>query len=344
MVLAMRTVLRYALAIVAVALVLGLKLALVPWVEQDTPFLLFFAAVLVASWFGGLGPGLLATALSAAASAFFFMRPYWDFRIEDPVMRLRVAMFLGEGSFVSVLVAILQNAQRRAAAATAEARRLERGILEASEAERRQVGHDLHEGLGQQLAGAAFRANLLSQRLAATGNGVGSEDAAEARAIEELLTHSVAWTRDLAAGLCPVRLRQDGLAAALAELAGRMTRESTTECVFQGDEHVAALEPESATQLFHIAREAVEEALRSAHPSRIVVALTATADDEPAVVMTIRHDGNGVAAVRTTGASTRIPSTMDYRARLAGARLTVRRLTPAGTELICTCPSANRAS
>src|SRR4051794_35429509 len=45
---------RYALAAGAIAAVLGIKLALVPWVEHDTPFLLFFAAVLVAGWFGGL--------------------------------------------------------------------------------------------------------------------------------------------------------------------------------------------------------------------------------------------------------------------------------------------------
>src|SRR5689334_20546736 len=114
----MRASFRYGLAIAAVAVVLGLKLALVPWVEQDTPFLLFFAAVLVASWFGGLGPGLFAVVLSAAASAYFFMRPYDDLRIDDPVMRLRLAMFMGEGAFVSVLAAVLRSAQRRANEAT----------------------------------------------------------------------------------------------------------------------------------------------------------------------------------------------------------------------------------
>jgi signal transduction histidine kinase len=337
MVWAMRAALRYGLAIAAVAVVLGLKLALVPWVEHDTPFLLFFAAVLVASWFGGLGPGLLAVVISAAASAYFFMRPYDDFRIADPVMRLRVAMFMGEGVFVSVLAAVLQSTQRRARQAMADARRLERSILEASEAERRQIGHDLHEGLGQQLAGAAFRANLLSRRLAAHGNGT-AEAADDAKAIEELLNHSVEWTRDLAAGLSPVRLRQDGLAAALEELADRTARESKTPCVFEGDERSAGLQPEAATQLFHIAREALGEALRHAQPSRIVIGLiTPAGGDERAVVMTVRSDasGTGVAAGDQDGGALR---TMEYRARLAGARLVLKRLKPAGTELICTCP------
>jgi signal transduction histidine kinase len=272
-------------------------------------------------------------------------------------------MFVGEGTFVSVLVAILQNAQRRAIQATAEARRLERGILEASEAERRQIGHDLHEGLGQQLAGAAFRANLLSRRLAAHAND-NAEVANDAKAIEELLNHSVEWTRDLAAGLSPVRLRQDGLAAALQELAERTARESKTPCDFEGDERPAPLQPEAATQLFHIAREALGEALRDAHPCRIVIGLTAPGDgDDRAIVMTVRCDGDGVddddrsngrtrllpsrdtrGEVGSAGASASrsgphaIAPTMEYRARLAGARLVLKRLKPAGTELICTCP------
>src|SRR4051812_42296308 len=38
-------------------------------VEPDaSPFIMFFAAVMVAAWFGGLGPGLLATALSTVLS------------------------------------------------------------------------------------------------------------------------------------------------------------------------------------------------------------------------------------------------------------------------------------
>ena len=335
MVSAMRAALRYVLAITAVAVVLGLKLALVPWVEHDTPFLLFFAAVLVASWFGGLGPGLLAVVLSAAASAYFFIRPYWQFKFEDEVMPLRVAMFVGEGVFVSLLVAFLKNAQRRALLATAETQRLERSILEASEAERRRIGHDLHEGLGQQLAGAAFRASLLSKQLTAHGNG-SAEAAADAKALEELLTHSVEWTRDLAAGLSPVRLRQDGLAAALQELAERTARESKSPCVFEGDDRPAALQAEAATQLFHIAREALAEALRDAPRNGIVISLTAPDGDERAAVMSVRCDAGGTdAATAKDGAALRM---MEYRARVAGGRLAVKRLKPAGTELICTCP------
>jgi hypothetical protein len=59
---------RYGAAVVAVGLALLLQLLLGLRFGGDpnlSPFMIFFAAVMVASWFGGLGPGLLATSLSA---------------------------------------------------------------------------------------------------------------------------------------------------------------------------------------------------------------------------------------------------------------------------------------
>src|SRR6476646_9265688 len=93
--------LRYGAAIVTVVAALGLKFALVPLVEQETPFLLFFGAVLVATWYGGMGPGLLATALAALASNYFFMVPFYRFELATPAEKFRLAVFVAEGAFIS---------------------------------------------------------------------------------------------------------------------------------------------------------------------------------------------------------------------------------------------------
>jgi two-component system sensor kinase FixL len=64
--------------VLAVALVLLAFLAhqlLVPAVGRDSPFLLFVPAVLVASGIGGIGPGLLATILSAGLALYPFTLP-----------------------------------------------------------------------------------------------------------------------------------------------------------------------------------------------------------------------------------------------------------------------------
>ena len=57
---------RYAVAIVLVALGFGMSVLIGPNLHQGSPYLLFVPVVLIASGFGGLGPGLVATVLSIA--------------------------------------------------------------------------------------------------------------------------------------------------------------------------------------------------------------------------------------------------------------------------------------
>jgi L-asparagine transporter-like permease len=60
--------------VLATGLALLLQVVLIPWFEVEpdaSPFMMFFAAVMVAAYVGGLGPGLLATVLSALASHYF---------------------------------------------------------------------------------------------------------------------------------------------------------------------------------------------------------------------------------------------------------------------------------
>jgi K+-sensing histidine kinase KdpD len=66
---------RYVVSILTVALTLGIRLALNPLFGGRYPYIVFFLAVMVAAWYGGLGPGLLATALTAFSALFFFQPP-----------------------------------------------------------------------------------------------------------------------------------------------------------------------------------------------------------------------------------------------------------------------------
>ncbi len=57
--------LRYAIAPLAMAIALLARIALTPILQDESPYLFFVPAVLIAAGFGGLGPGLVATALGA---------------------------------------------------------------------------------------------------------------------------------------------------------------------------------------------------------------------------------------------------------------------------------------
>ncbi|MEH1816751.1 MAG: PAS domain S-box protein [Nostoc sp.] len=99
----------YAVALLAVGSVLLLTLLLQPLLKE-TIFLLFFAAVAVSAWYGGMEAGLMATALSTLAVSYFFL---------EPVFSLLVASLdniLGLGLFVLVTTIInLLNSELRTA-------------------------------------------------------------------------------------------------------------------------------------------------------------------------------------------------------------------------------------
>jgi signal transduction histidine kinase len=68
--------LRYGGALVVIALVVLGRLAMDPvWGRQSNRHLVFIPTVMVVSWFGGLGPGLVAAALCTLAISYFWMEP-----------------------------------------------------------------------------------------------------------------------------------------------------------------------------------------------------------------------------------------------------------------------------
>jgi PAS domain S-box-containing protein len=122
----LRPLLDYGIAVLAVGMAVLLKFVLIPVVGGDpnsSPFMLFFAAVMVAAWFGGLWPGLLATALSALLSNYFFLAPQYALQIATPAQGFRLAVFVLEGAVISALVGMMHAARRRAEANALEIQR-----------------------------------------------------------------------------------------------------------------------------------------------------------------------------------------------------------------------------
>ncbi len=94
---------RYGIAVLAVAVTLGLRLALHPFVGQGAPFLAFTLAVLAASGFGGWGPGLLALVLSALAGDYFFLAPEGRFGLSGPSQWVLIGLFCGVGALICAM-------------------------------------------------------------------------------------------------------------------------------------------------------------------------------------------------------------------------------------------------
>ena len=208
-----------------------------------------------------------------------------------------------------------------------EHKRLEQEVLEVSNAERRRFGQDLHDGLGQQLAGIALLSRALQQRLAARE----ARAAEEARTIMDLANQAAAQSRALARGLCPVELTEDGLIDALRELAANTEKIFGIPCELRCEPPALVADSAVATHLYYIAQEAVNNAVKHSRAGTITVSL----GGGPGVIsLRVRDDGVGMPehADQTNGLGLR---TMRYRADAIGAFLDIRSVPPRGTIVRC---------
>jgi len=91
---------RYGIAPVIVTLA-----AMVQWtlLGTDFPFVMLLAAVVIVAWFEGLGPGLLATALSTLLADYIFIEPTFSFHIGSPRAALGLTLFVFLGTAISLL-------------------------------------------------------------------------------------------------------------------------------------------------------------------------------------------------------------------------------------------------
>jgi PAS domain S-box-containing protein len=104
---------RYGFAIGVSVLALAISLVFFPLFER-TPFLMFFPAVVLAAWFGGLGPGLIATVLALLFSDYFLLAPLYAFS-PNAAELAPLAVFAGVAVFISLLYAARQRSEQELA-------------------------------------------------------------------------------------------------------------------------------------------------------------------------------------------------------------------------------------
>jgi signal transduction histidine kinase len=329
---------RYLVAEGAVCISLVVKLFLQRWMEmgmaREAPFMLSLAAVMVSGWYGGLGPGLLATFLAVLIGDYFFMEPFHALGLVSLAERIRAWMFSVVGVVVSVLCQTLNSARRRAEENEVEARSLQKELLEITDTEQRRIGHDLHDGLGQHLTGIAFMSKLLEQRLASKAVA----ETEDARKIAGLVNKAIGWTRDLARGLAPVDLdREEGLDWALRQLTEATSELYGAHCQFESVGTEPFRNPPVAIHLYRIAQEALNNAIKHGHPKGVVVRLTRRGGE---IRISVEDDGIGFdpVSIRSGGMGLRI---MRYRAKMISGKLEVRRREGGGTVVSCSCALQN---
>jgi signal transduction histidine kinase len=204
---------------------------------------------------------------------------------------------------------------------------MEKQIAEISDREQRRIGQDLHDSLCQHMVGIAFASELLRDKLARKQLA----EAAQAEIISEMVNEGISQARNLARGLYPVRLEVDGLSSALEELAASAQARNNVNCHFACDEQVLIHDEVAGNNLYRIAQEAVNNAIKHGRGKNISIGLGAVEDE---VTLTVKDDGIGFPESLDAHGGMGL-HIMNYRAKMIGAFLDIRRGAAGGTIVIC---------
>ncbi len=300
----------------------------------EQTFLLFYLApIALATWFGSFGLGFAFSVLSIAAWVVS------DVVAGVPTIGLwNIGMALGSyavfTSLLSKLRTLLNELDQRVRDRTAalkremaERERLDQEIAEVADRERRRLGQNLHDSLGQHLTGTALAAQVLREKLA----GRSATEVAEADKVVQYIEEGIDLTRNLARGFFSPELEADGLNVALYGLAANITERFRVPCTFNGDDAVNVGDATTATQLYHIAQEAVMNAVKHAGASKIDIELERNGQK---LTLAVSDDGRGFPEKlpQPPGLGLRL---MAHCASLIGGKLAIARNRDGGTLVTC---------
>jgi PAS domain S-box-containing protein len=213
-----------------------------------------------------------------------------------------------------------------------ERKELEKEVREISEHEQRRIGQDLHDGLGQQLTALEIMCNSLRIDLASARPALEPH----AARICQCLRNAIKQTRLLAHSLAPFKVGSGGLQTALIELAQANSGLGGVQVSTRDISAAQVEDNEAAVQLFRIAQEAVNNAVKHSGGSELSIELAQT---NGTLRLRVADNGRGMRQRKRphSGMGLRL---MKHRAGLIGAHLAIESARGKGVTVNCTLPTA----
>ncbi len=198
-----------------------------------------------------------------------------------------------------------------------ERKRLEQALVFVAEEQLHTIGQELHDNLGQQMAGIGYQASALEKKILASENDSLSKVAASIATQAQL---AVIQIKQIAQGLLPFEIEANGLKAALQTLASRIEKTYSITCIFTCKNEMTINNNNLSLNLYRISQEAANNAIRHGHAQHITISLVS---EEKMLCLSICDDGHGLIDIgtkleKTRGMGIKI---MQFRAKQMGAEL-----------------------
>lgn len=215
-----------------------------------------------------------------------------------------------------------------------ERRKLEQEILRISEEERRRLGQDLHDGLGQMLTGIS----LISQNLTKKLEEQDLPCAEDAQDISELIKDADKYAKALVHGFVQVEFEEEGLGAALNQLSQQAEKFLNINCEFESNFDISFHSPMKALNLYRIAQEAVNNAVKHGKAENVSINLNKR---KGTVVLSIKDDGVGFSQTKKAGRENGMGmNIMKYRSKMMSGNLDILEINDE-TQITCEIPHNN---
>ncbi len=107
--------LRYMVAMVSVAIAVGLRYMMTPVLGERVPFIILFGAIALSVWYGGFGPALMAALGGYFVASWLFISPHQLFRFEPGDITM-FAFYLTSASLIIAFGLLFRRAQAHAQA------------------------------------------------------------------------------------------------------------------------------------------------------------------------------------------------------------------------------------
>ena len=231
--------------------------------------------------------------------------------------------------------------RRRAERQLEESRRQMRALAAHLQATReRELAHisrEVHDTLGQPLAGLKIIVSWLRRKLPeAEHTSVQGDMAQRLDDARTLLAETIATVKNLATELRPRVLDTLGLAAAVEWQCQEFERRTGVVCECRlPEEEEAPLDAEKSTALFRILQESLTNVARHAAASKVFVELKAEGDS---VSLSVRDNGRGATESELSAPTSLGLLGMRERAALLGGNFTVKGTEGEGTLVIARLP------
>lgn len=250
-----------------------------------------------------------------------------DLRDNAAIPMLTLGIRIDDSEGHPMQLAMVSRDLREAKRVEAEIRELEHAYLNETDRLQSELGHELHDGLSQELTGLSLLASAVAGQ-AQRGEAVSAEALAK---ITAAARQAIMTARGISRGLSPLTENAGELLKSLRLLVERAGASPPPLVRFheRGDEP-AMLTREARNHLYRITQEALSNAMRHARATEIDVYFDAERD-----FVSVKVSDNGIGIGNGRGVEGLGMRTMRYRAFNIGATLTVRAGSGGGTTIQC---------